>query len=85
MMRWAGVADFTGWATDTTSRVIDLDELIPGCPERDCIPSIDDPVFESISHGDAWLDASAPVAVTYTNAFWFGWSEFRPDTRVVRH
>ncbi len=23
-------------------------------------------------------------AVTYTNAFWFGWSEFRPHTRVVR-
>jgi len=58
-----GPADFTGWATDTTNRVIDLDELIPGCPERDCIPPIDDPVFTSIEVADAWLDARAPVAV----------------------
>ncbi len=81
-----GPADFTGWATDTTKRVIDLDELIPGCPERDCIPSIDDPAFESISHGDEWLDARAPVAVlTMLPLPVMSWSEFRPDTRVVRH
>jgi hypothetical protein len=55
--------DFTGWATDTTKRVIDIEELIPGCPERDCIPPIDDPVFASIAEADGWLDARAPVAV----------------------
>jgi len=55
--------DFTGWATDTTQRVIDIEELVPGCPERDCIPPIDQPVFTSIADADGWLDARAPVAV----------------------
>jgi len=55
--------DFTGWATDTTQRVIDIEELIPGCSERDCIPPIDEPVFTSVAEADGWLDARAPVAV----------------------
>jgi hypothetical protein len=55
--------DFSGWATDTTSRVIDIEELVPGCPARDCIPPIDAPAFTSVAEADAWLDARAPVAV----------------------
>lgn len=55
--------DFTGWATDTTQRVIDIEELVPGCPERDCIPPIDEPLFTSVADADGWLDARAPVAV----------------------
>jgi len=55
--------DFTGWATDTTKRVIDIEELIPGCDERDCIPPIDEPAFTSVAAADDWLDARAPVAV----------------------
>lgn len=31
-------------------------QLIQGCPSKDCIPSIDEPVFESISEADKWLE-----------------------------
>ena len=30
-------------------------KLLQGCPFKDCIPSIDDPVFESVSEADVWL------------------------------
>jgi hypothetical protein len=62
-------ADFTGWATDTTQAAIDLAELIPGCPERDCISSIDEPRFDTPAEGDAWLDPRAPVAVVGDRAY----------------
>ena len=31
-------------------------KLLQGCPFKDCIPSIDDPVFESVSEADGWLN-----------------------------
>ena len=30
--------------------------LSQGCPIKDCIPSIDDPVFETVSEADSWLE-----------------------------
>lgn len=30
-------------------------KLMQGCPFKDCIPSIDNPVFESVSSADSWL------------------------------
>lgn len=64
-----GPADFTGWATDTTQTAIDLAELIPGCPQRDCISSIDEPHFDTRAEGDEWLDPRAPVAVVGDRAY----------------
>lgn len=33
-----------------------LAKLRQGCPFKDCIPSIDEPKFESISEADSWLE-----------------------------
>lgn len=35
--------------------VVDPDRLRLGCPGKDCIPSIDNPEFESASTADTWL------------------------------
>lgn len=35
---------------------IDLKDLLQGCPIKDCIPSIDDPVFESMAQAGSWLE-----------------------------
>ncbi len=42
---------------------LDLSELLDGCPRRDCIPSIDEPVFESIVGADEWLVESDRVFI----------------------
>lgn len=43
-----------------------LKKLRQGCPVKDCIPSIDNPKFESIQEADTWLDGSDIVfSVTY--------------------
>jgi hypothetical protein len=39
---------------------IPLGEILNGCPFRDCIPSIDNPTFESVESARVWLDDSAP-------------------------
>ena len=41
---------------DFTGAKIDQDELSRGCPRRDCIPSIDNPEFESVAEADEWLN-----------------------------
>jgi hypothetical protein len=33
-----------------------LTKLSQGCPFKDCIPSIDNPIFESITEADSWMD-----------------------------
>lgn len=43
--------------SDGTRYTVHPDELITGCPGRDCIPSIDEPRFESASEAD-WLKDS---------------------------
>ena len=35
---------------------VDQDDLLSGCPFRDCIESIDSPEFESVSSANDWLD-----------------------------
>ncbi|PCI21297.1 hypothetical protein COB64_00235 [Candidatus Wolfebacteria bacterium] len=37
------------------SKTLTLDDLTWGCPRQDCIPSIDDPKFESLDDADKWL------------------------------
>jgi len=40
--------------------------LLQGCPFKDCIPSIDDPNFESVSEADNWLnDEDVVFALDY--------------------
>lgn len=34
---------------------LDLDLLMQGCPVRDCIPSIDEPEFETVAEAGNWL------------------------------
>ncbi len=36
-------------------------QLSQGCPFKDCIPSIDDPSFESVSSADSWLESDDVV------------------------
>jgi hypothetical protein len=42
---------------------VDLDEIISGGPPPDGIPSIDDPVYESIADASEWLEPTSPVMV----------------------
>lgn len=37
--------------------------LADGCTKKDCIPSIDDPVFESVVEADEWLDDDHRVMI----------------------
>ncbi len=50
-----------GWRTDFTRAGVDLAQFRAGGPSKDGIPSIDDPVFESIETSRTWLDDRAPV------------------------
>jgi hypothetical protein len=42
---------------------VPLSEIRSGGPPPDGIPPIDDPVFESITDADAWLESQSPVLV----------------------
>jgi len=46
--------------TDGVRHSIPLDEILQGCPSKDCIPSIDAPSYESITEAEDWLDDAAP-------------------------
>ncbi|MFV2062820.1 MAG: DUF3179 domain-containing protein [Chloroflexota bacterium] len=48
------------WSTDFGITSIDLAEIQPSVP-RDAIPTLDDPVFESIVAAQGWMDGRAPV------------------------
>ena len=50
-----------GWRTDFSVASVLLEEIVPGGPPRDGIPSIDAPRFESIEMARTWLAGKAPV------------------------
>ena len=52
-----------GFDTNTSRRAIPLDELRPGGPPKDGIPSIDAPQFVSASAASAWLADREPVVL----------------------
>jgi len=55
-----------GWETNTNKTLINLDELIPGGPGKDGIPSIDHPEFISTDAAQSWISNKEPViAVDY--------------------
>lgn len=55
-----------GWETNTEKALIDLNELKPGGPPKDGIPSIDNPEFISGGAARSWISDKEPViAVEY--------------------
>jgi hypothetical protein len=56
--------DTFGFGPDTT-RSVELEDLHQGCPARDCIPSIDDPVFVSATDADFMNDDDIVLAIEY--------------------
>ncbi|MEX0649778.1 MAG: DUF3179 domain-containing protein [Candidatus Andersenbacteria bacterium] len=42
--------------TDGVKHSVPLEEIRTGCPGRDCIPSIDNPQFESVEQAATWLN-----------------------------
>ncbi len=59
-LRAAGISPF-GWKTDFTQRSVEFSEISSGCPPRDGIPPIDEPVFTTLDDADGWLDGKEPV------------------------
>lgn len=49
------VEDREIFITDGVKHSVPLDEIVQGCPGKDCIQSIDSPVYESISDASEWL------------------------------
>ena len=47
--------------TDFQGAKISEEELLQGCPRKDCIPSIDNPQFESGQSADQWLNPEDTV------------------------
>ena len=56
-------ARLPGFATDTSKRTIDLDELQSGGPPKDGIPALDAPRFVSAEAARAWLADPEPVVL----------------------
>lgn len=51
------------WKTDFSRHTVPLEEIVPGGPPKDGIPSIDDPHFVSVSEASRWLSGREPVIV----------------------
>jgi hypothetical protein len=56
-----------GFSTNLEKRSIDFDELIPGGPGKDGIPSIDHPKFVSQDEAAEWLQGREPVIALEVN------------------
>ena len=56
------------WKTDFSRHVVPLDEIVPGGPPRDGIPSIDHPQFTDVAGADRWISDSEPVMVVEHDA-----------------
>lgn len=52
-----------GWKTDFERHTVPLDEIVPGGPPKDGIPSIDRPRFTSVGAAAKWIDDREPVMV----------------------
>lgn len=73
--------DKTIMITDGVRHGIPLEEILQGCPGKDCIPSIDNPTFESVSSANNWLDNEAPgIAFSQNNT-----ARFYPYDILISH
>lgn len=59
--------DLPGWKTNTAKSLINLEELIPGGPEKDGIPALTGPSFETTDQSQTWLNPNAPVIAVVIN------------------
>lgn len=50
---------------ETTTKSVDLEDLKQGCPARDCIPSIDNPVYVTADEADHVADDAVVIAISY--------------------
>jgi len=50
---------------DNTLKTVDLDDLNQGCPQRDCIPSIDDPKYLAVEQAAHVADQDVVLAISY--------------------
>lgn len=67
--------------TNGVRHTIALTEIVDGCPSKDCIPSIDNPVFESVAAASDWLkDDDIGLALSYE-----GVNRFYPYRILVMH
>jgi len=66
LAKHVGAQQQPGWKTDFSRHVVPLEEIVPGGPPRDGIPSIDNPRFVGIEAADVWIDDSEPVMVIET-------------------
>lgn len=46
---------------------VDLSDIANGCPRQDCIPSIDEPIYESLDNADEWLEPDDRVFIFERN------------------
>jgi len=59
--------------TDGVKHTLPLDEILSGCPSKDCIPSIDNPVFETVNDANDWLsedDIGLALSIDGTERFY---------------
>lgn len=57
----------SGFDTNTEMRSINLNELVSGGPDKDGIPSIDNPSFISQEQASDWLEPNEPVIALKVN------------------
>ena len=55
------------WRTDFCRSQVDFSEILVGHPMKDGIPSVTDPVMESLEAASAWLSERSPVIAIEIN------------------
>ncbi len=63
-LRRAGISA-SGWDTNFNLRSVDYDDILGGGPNKDGIPAIDAPIFQTVTEADEWLDGREPVQVVH--------------------
>lgn len=67
------------------TRKVKEEDLLQGCFGQDCIPSIDNPIFETVQNA-SWLQDNDVVKtveqIIPIRLFWFAWAAFHPDTEL---
>lgn len=64
---------------DATKKSVALDQLMQGCPARDCIPSIDNPKYVVAAKADHLTDDDLVVTLAYKGKY------FAFPTRILDH
>ncbi len=73
--------DSSIWTTDFSKFSVDYGEIFAGCPQRDCIRAIDDPIEMSFAEADEVFNDTAPVVSLSLN----GEARAYPLGLLIRH